>query len=70
MKSFAALAVAALVVISYANNIFIVHAGDSDPLQDFCVADNTSKGMHYVPSSIFTCNVYIYDDGYIFDRWN
>jgi len=45
MKSFQALAVAALVIISYANTVVIVRAGDSDPLQDFCVADNTSQGM-------------------------
>jgi len=46
MKSFRVLAVAALVILSYANNIFIVRAGDPDPLQDICVADNTTKGMH------------------------
>jgi len=43
MKSFRVLAVAALVILSYANNIFIVRAGDPDPLQDICVADNTTK---------------------------
>jgi hypothetical protein len=41
MKSFLALALAVLV----AYNIAIVRAGDADPLQDFCVADKTSKGM-------------------------
>jgi quercetin dioxygenase-like cupin family protein len=39
MKSFAVLAVAALVIFSYAINIVIVGAADPDPLQDFCVAD-------------------------------
>jgi quercetin dioxygenase-like cupin family protein len=39
MKSFLALALAVLV----AYNIAIVRAGDADPLQDFCVADKTSK---------------------------
>jgi len=41
MKSIPALLLA--VVVAY--NILIVRAGDPDPLQDFCVADNTSQGM-------------------------
>lgn len=45
MKSFQAIggAVAALVILSYANNIVIVRAGDPDPLQDICVADLKSQ---------------------------
>ena len=45
MKSFQAIAVAALIVIlSYANTIEIVRGGDPDPLQDICVADLKSQG--------------------------
>jgi len=43
MKSFPAFAVAALVILSYANSISIVRAGDPDPLQDLCVADTENK---------------------------
>jgi len=43
MKSFPALAFAALVILSYSNSIVIVRAGDPDPLQDICVADLKSE---------------------------
>jgi len=43
MESFLALALAVLVILSYANSIVIVRAGDPDPLQDICVADLKSK---------------------------
>jgi len=43
MKSFPALALAALVILSYGNSIFVVRAGDPDPLQDICVADLKSE---------------------------
>jgi hypothetical protein len=51
MKSFPALALAALVILSYANSIFVVRAGDPDPLQDICVADLKSEG------NVYTCNM-------------
>ena len=44
MKSFVALAVAALVILLFANSIENVRAADPDPLQDICVADLKSKG--------------------------
>lgn len=44
MESFPALALAVLVILSYANSIVIVRASDADPLQDICVADLKSKG--------------------------
>eukprot|EP00253_Pinus_taeda_P034467 PITA_34467 len=43
MESFPALAVAVLVILSYANSIVIVRASDPDPLQDICVADMQSN---------------------------
>ena len=51
MKSFQALAVAALVILSFANSIDIVRAGDPDPLQDICVADLKSEGNYFI------CNI-------------
>jgi len=44
MESFPALAVAVIVILSYANSIVIVRASDPDPLQDICVADMQSNG--------------------------
>lgn len=43
MESFPALAVAVLMILSYASSIVIVRASDPDPLQDLCVADLKSK---------------------------
>eukprot|EP00253_Pinus_taeda_P030345 PITA_30345 len=43
MESFPALALAVLVILSYANSIVIVRASDADPLQDICVADLKSE---------------------------